>query len=103
MLGSGNFERRQQLIQCSANSFLRAENSEIDNALSEIFKVQKGRIITLEFTPAGEERVYNFMEENSLLLEANMLMEQPVQVERLVLHRAHAGSLRDWVKTRTAE
>ena len=32
---SGNFERRQQLIQCSANSFLRAENSEIDNALSE--------------------------------------------------------------------
>ena len=35
MLGSGNFERRQQLIQCSANSFLRAENSEIDNALSE--------------------------------------------------------------------
>ena len=42
--------------------------------------VQKGRIITFEFTPAGEERVYNFMEENSLLLEANMLMEQPVQV-----------------------
>jgi CRP/FNR family transcriptional regulator len=35
--------------------------------------VKKGRVITYEFTPSGEERVYNFMEEGSLLLEANVL------------------------------
>jgi CRP/FNR family transcriptional regulator len=42
--------------------------------------VKKGRVITFEFTPTGEERVYNFMEEGSILLEANMLRELPAQV-----------------------
>ena len=47
---------------------------------SYCYIVRKGRVITFEFTPTGEERVYNFMEENSLMLEANMLMEMPAQV-----------------------
>ena len=42
--------------------------------------VKKGRVITFEFTPAGEERVYNFMEAGSILLESNTLMEVPAQV-----------------------
>ncbi|MDR1319946.1 MAG: Crp/Fnr family transcriptional regulator [Gracilibacteraceae bacterium] len=44
------------------------------------YAVKKGRVITYEYTNSGEERVYNFMEENSIMLEANLLMDKPVQV-----------------------
>ena len=44
------------------------------------YVVKKGRVIAFEFTPSGEERVYNFMEENSLLLEANVITEKPAPV-----------------------
>jgi len=44
------------------------------------FIVKKGRVISYEFTPSGEERVYNFMEEGSLCLEANVLVEKPVPI-----------------------
>ncbi|MDR1042860.1 MAG: cyclic nucleotide-binding domain-containing protein, partial [Clostridiales Family XIII bacterium] len=44
------------------------------------YGVKKGRIITYEYTSTGEERVYNFMEENSIFLEANLLMDEPAQV-----------------------
>ena len=42
--------------------------------------VKKGRVIAYEFTPSGEERVYNFMEENSLFFEANVLINKPVPI-----------------------
>jgi CRP/FNR family transcriptional regulator len=45
--------------------------------LDHCYIVRKGRVITYEFTPSGEERVYNFMEEGSLCLEANLLLNKP--------------------------
>lgn len=42
--------------------------------------VKKGRVIGYEFTPAGEERVYNFNEEGSVLLEPNVLLNKPSAV-----------------------
>lgn len=42
--------------------------------------VKKGRVIAFEYTPSGEERVYNFMEEGSLLLEPNILLNKPSPV-----------------------
>lgn len=44
------------------------------------FIVKKGRVLTFEYTRTGEERVYNIMEEGSLLLEANMILKKPAYV-----------------------
>jgi CRP/FNR family cyclic AMP-dependent transcriptional regulator len=44
------------------------------------YVVKHGRVITSEYTPGGEERVYNFMEEQSIFLECNLLMQDPVPV-----------------------
>lgn len=35
--------------------------------------VKEGRVVAYEYTVTGEERIYNFNERNSLLLEANIL------------------------------
>lgn len=35
--------------------------------------VKSGRVVAYEYTLTGEERIYNFNEQNSLLLEANVL------------------------------
>lgn len=42
--------------------------------------VKSGRVVAYEYTISGEERIYNFNEKNSLLLEANLLFdwESPV-------------------------
>ncbi len=42
--------------------------------------VKKGRVIAYEYTFSGEERIYNFNEQNSLLLEANLLFDYPSPV-----------------------
>lgn len=47
---------------------------------SYCYIVKNGRVIAFELTPSGEERVYNFMEAGSLLLEANLLFHKPTQV-----------------------
>ncbi|MDR1875900.1 MAG: Crp/Fnr family transcriptional regulator [Synergistaceae bacterium] len=44
------------------------------------YVVKKGRVIAFEYAPGGEERVYNFMEEQSLFLEAHLLTGIPVAV-----------------------
>jgi len=44
------------------------------------YVVKRGRVITSEYTPGGIERVYNFMEAPSLILECNLLMEVAVPV-----------------------
>lgn len=38
--------------------------------------VQRGRVISYEYSYNGEERIYNFNENNSLLLEANVLFDK---------------------------
>ncbi len=45
--------------------------------VNHCYIVKKGRVIASEITSSGEERVYNFMEEGSLLMEANMLFNKP--------------------------
>lgn len=42
--------------------------------------VKKGRIMGYEYTQSGEERIYNFNDEGSVLLEANALLNIPSQV-----------------------
>lgn len=37
--------------------------------------VKRGRVAAYEYTLSGEERIYNFNEQNSLLLEANLLFD----------------------------
>ena len=37
--------------------------------------VKYGRVVAYEYTLNGEERIYNFNEQNSLLLEANLLFD----------------------------
>ena len=37
--------------------------------------VKSGRVIAYEYTMSGEERIYNFNERNSLLLEANVIFD----------------------------
>jgi CRP/FNR family transcriptional regulator len=44
------------------------------------YVVKSGRVIAFEYTAGGGERVYNFMEEHSLFLEANLLMDAPSPV-----------------------
>jgi CRP/FNR family transcriptional regulator len=48
--------------------------------LEYCYIVKKGRIISFEYTATGEERVYNFMEEGSLLMEANLIANKPSPV-----------------------
>ncbi|MBS1484816.1 MAG: Crp/Fnr family transcriptional regulator, partial [Clostridium sp.] len=38
--------------------------------------VKKGRVAAFETTVTGEERIYNFNESNSLVLEGNLLFDQ---------------------------
>jgi CRP/FNR family transcriptional regulator len=44
------------------------------------YVVKKGRVISFEYTDSGEERIYNFMEEGSVLLESNVLTDKPVHI-----------------------
>jgi CRP/FNR family transcriptional regulator len=44
------------------------------------YVVKKGRVITYDYTPSGETRVYNLMMERSLFLEANLLTNTPSPV-----------------------
>lgn len=48
--------------------------------IDSCYIVKSGRIISFEYTPIGEERVYNFMEAGSLFLESVMLLRQPCPV-----------------------
>ncbi|MDR1731447.1 MAG: Crp/Fnr family transcriptional regulator [Synergistaceae bacterium] len=41
------------------------------------YVVKKGRVIVFDYTPHGEARVYDLMEERSLFLEANLLTNTP--------------------------
>ncbi|MDO4545116.1 MAG: Crp/Fnr family transcriptional regulator [Bacillota bacterium] len=54
------------------------------NKLDEIpeccYIVKSGRVICYEFTYEGEQRVYNFMEPNSLLMEECLLFDKPCPV-----------------------
>lgn len=43
---------------------------------SYCYIVKSGRVAAYEYTVAGEERIYNFNERNSLLLEGNLLFDQ---------------------------
>ena len=44
------------------------------------YVVKSGRVLAFEYTPNGEERIYNFNEPGSVLLEANALMHCAAQV-----------------------
>ena len=43
---------------------------------SYCYIVKKGRVAAFETTVTGEERIYNFTESNSILLEGNVLFDQ---------------------------
>ena len=74
-----NIQRLEKLgtLRHYPKNFVLIEPGEL---ATHCYIVKKGRIIAFEFTPMGEERVYNFMEENSILLESNLIMEIPAQV-----------------------
>ncbi|MGN0157851.1 MAG: Crp/Fnr family transcriptional regulator [Brotaphodocola sp.] len=42
--------------------------------------LKKGRVITYEYLPSGEERIYYFQGKNSLFLESNLLFDRVVSV-----------------------
>lgn len=44
------------------------------------YVVKSGRVIAFEYTPTGEERMYNFQEAGSMFLESVMLLRQPCPV-----------------------
>ncbi|MEA4923045.1 MAG: Crp/Fnr family transcriptional regulator [Eubacteriaceae bacterium] len=54
------------------------------NVINEIpdccYIVKSGRVICYEFTYTGEQRVYNFMEPNSLLMEECLLFDKPCPI-----------------------
>lgn len=54
------------------------------NKLGEIpqccYLVKSGRVICYEFTYNGEQRIYNFMEPNSLFLEECLLFDKPCPI-----------------------
>lgn len=54
--------------------------AKVDKIVDHCFIVKKGRVIGFEYTRTGEERVYNFMEVGSILLEANLLLNKPPHV-----------------------
>ena len=47
--------------------------------------VRSGRVMGYEYTASGEERVYNFNEAGSLLLDANTLLRQTLPVSFMTL------------------
>ena len=47
--------------------------------------VKRGRVMGYEYTASGEERVYNFNEAGSLLLESNVLLRQELPVSFMTL------------------
>jgi len=65
------------VIKNFRKGFILAEPEEVPQCC---YAVKKGRVIAFEFTPGGGERVYNFMEENSLLLEGNLLLNKKAMV-----------------------
>ena len=54
------------------------------NIINEVpeycYLVKTGRVICYEFTLGGEQRVYSFMEQNSIFLEDCMLLDRPSPV-----------------------
>ena len=44
------------------------------------YVLKKGRVITYEYSPSGEERIYHFQEKGSIFLESNLLFDRPVPV-----------------------
>ncbi|MDR0584184.1 MAG: Crp/Fnr family transcriptional regulator [Treponema sp.] len=49
------------------------------------YYVLRGRVISYEYTLSGRERIYNFIEEGSLMLDANTLMQQPPPVSFMAI------------------
>jgi CRP/FNR family transcriptional regulator len=49
------------------------------------YYVMHGRVMSYEYTLAGQERVYNFLEEGSMLLDANVLMRRSLPVSFMAL------------------
>lgn len=68
-------ERLEKLgvVRRFPKNYILAEPGEIP---SMCYIVKVGRVISFEFTPGGEERVYNFHEEGAMLLEDNVLTDQ---------------------------
>lgn len=56
------------------------ELNEIDQVPEYCYIVKSGRVISYEYTITGEQRVYNFMEPNSLFLEECLLFDIPCPV-----------------------
>lgn len=74
--GTERLEKLGTLKLFPKNFIICEQNTLVDH----FYIVKKGRVITYEYTTSGEERVYNFMEEGSIFLEANMILNKPCPV-----------------------
>ena len=75
----GVSERIEKLGACRhfPKNYILQEAGEVP---AYCYFVKKGRVIAFEFTVGGEERVYNYMEETSIFMEAMILLDQPSPV-----------------------
>jgi CRP/FNR family transcriptional regulator len=56
-----------------------------DEAPAYCYYVLQGRVMSYEYTVTGQERIYNFIEEGSLILDANTLMQRALPVSFMTL------------------
>lgn len=70
--GISRLERIGELVSYPKNHVLvRA-----DQMPTYCYVVKSGRVISYEYSSKGEERIYNFNEKNSVLLDANILFDK---------------------------
>ncbi len=74
--GIDRLERLGERIKVAANFELNI----VDEIPEYCYLVKKGRVICYEITSAGEQRVYSFMEPNSVFLEECLLLDTPSPV-----------------------
>ncbi len=69
--GIARLERLGEKRKFPKNHILVQAGEHVKNC----YIVKYGRVAAYEYTLSGEERIYNFNEENSILLEANLLFD----------------------------
>ena len=74
--GMERLENLGELIKVPKNTDL----NEIDTVPPYCYIVKSGRVLCYEISYAGAQRVYNFMEPGSILLEECLLFDQPCPV-----------------------
>ena len=84
--GTGRFEKLGSVKKFAKNAIIARP----DEVPKYCYVVTKGCVIGYEYSFGGDERVYNVMLMRSLILEANLLTNEPCPIFfRAVKRRAH--------------